>query len=65
MRCKACDVELKDVRDRDVGDGIIITEDLCHKCRTIALVGVYEQDEETWTLLEVLDVYPPYKEGGI
>ena len=63
MRCKACDVKLKDVRDRDVGDGIIITEDLCHKCRTIALFGQEDGDDEPYEVLEVIGVRAYSPEG--
>jgi hypothetical protein len=63
MRCKACNVELKDIRDRDVGDGIIVMEDLCHKCRTIAL---YDQEAPDDDLIEILGVeYGTYSKGGI
>lgn len=63
MRCKACNRELENVRDRDVGDGIIITEDLCPKCLRIALDWVEKPDEDVYEVLEVLNVRPHWEDG--
>lgn len=63
MRCKACNRELENVRDRDVGDGIVVMEDLCPKCLRIALGWLERPDEEVYEVLEVLNVRPHWEDG--
>jgi hypothetical protein len=56
MRCKACDVALTTVRDREVAPGLVVTEDLCSKCLRIALEAAGEADDSELEVLEVLGV---------
>lgn len=62
-RCKACNVELHDVRTRAVEDELghvhLVEEDLCPKCLTSAMSAVYGRDltDDDLFDLEVLARY--------
>lgn len=57
MRCKACDARLSLVRSREVAEGVVVEEDLCHKCLRSALSVLEEPDDsDLMVFLEVLDV---------
>lgn len=58
MRCKACNVEMKNASDiywREVEDGIRVMEDLCMNCRRKSYSTKdqddYDTEEEIWTQL--------------